>query len=116
MATSLARFAAEHRADRNFFAVFIIACWTGVLFGFFPASGARVMGRADYAAPLILHIHAAAFVGWLTLLTLQILLVRKQRVDLHMKLGMIGVLLVPVMAYSGLAAELYSQRFYIRPG
>lgn len=107
-------FPAHHRSDRAFFAVFIAACWLGVLFGFFPASGARIMGRADYIAPLILHIHAASFVGWLTLLTTQILLIRKRRVDLHMKLGLVGLVLVPVMAYSGLAAELYSQRFYIQ--
>lgn len=31
-----------------------------------------------------------------------------------MKLGMAAVVLIPVMAYSGLAAELYSQRFYIQ--
>jgi uncharacterized membrane protein YozB (DUF420 family) len=114
MATSLARFRAHHPADRTFFAAFIAACWLGVLFGFFPASGARVMGRADYVAPLILHIHAASFVGWLGLLTTQVLLIRKRRADLHMKLGLAGFLLVPVMAYSGLAAELYSQRFYIQ--
>jgi hypothetical protein len=31
-----------------------------------------------------------------------------------MKLGWIGLTLVPVMAYSGIAAELYSQRFYLQ--
>lgn len=114
MATSLALFPADHRFDRAFFAAFIAACWIGVLFGFFPASGARIMGRADYVAPLILHIHAASFVGWLALLSTQILMVRKRRVDIHMRLGIVGFILVPVMAYSGLAAELYSQRFYIQ--
>lgn len=114
MATLVANFPADHRSDRAFFALFISACWLGVLFGFFPASGARIMGRADYVAPLILHIHAASFVGWLALLTTQILLIRKEGVDLHMKLGVVGVVLVPVMAYSGVAAELYSQRFYIQ--
>lgn len=114
MATLVANFPAHHRSDRGFFALFIAVCWLGVLFGFFPASGARIMGRADYVAPLILHIHAASFVGWLTLLTTQILLIRKERVDLHMKAGIAGFFLVPVMTYSGLAAELYSQRFYIQ--
>jgi hypothetical protein len=97
-----------------FFALFLAACWLGVAFGFFPASSGRIMGRADYVAPLILHIHAAAFVGWLSLLTVQILLIRNRRPALHMKLGWIGLTLVPVMAYSGIAAELYSQRFYIQ--
>lgn len=109
-----ARFAQCHPSDRAFFAAFLAACWIGVLFGFFPASSGRIMGRADYVAPLILHIHAAAFVGWLGLLTLQILLIRNRKPAVHMKLGWIGLTLVPVMAYSGLAAELYSQRFYIQ--
>jgi hypothetical protein len=114
VATIVSGFAEDRPTDRTFFAVFIALCWTGVLFGFFPASGARMMGKADYVAPLILHIHAAAFVGWLSLLTTQILLIRKGRCDLHMKLGLVSVLLIPIMAYSGLAAELYSQRFYIQ--
>lgn len=114
MATLTTDFPAERPTDRAFFALFIALCWTGVLMGFFPASGARLMGRADYAAPLILHIHAFAFVGWLTLLTTQILLIRKDRCDVHMKLGLAGLVLVPIMAYSGIAAELYSQRFYIQ--
>ena len=106
-------FAPTHPRDRMFFLSFVAICWLGVLFGFFPASGARMMGRADYAAPLILHTHAVAFVVWLVLLTSQVLLIRGRRVDLHMRLGMLGTMLIPVMAYSGLAAELYSQRFYI---
>jgi hypothetical protein len=114
MATIPFKFAQRHPSDRAFFATFLAACWVGVAFGFFPASGARVMGRADYVAPLILHIHAAAFVGWLTLLSVQILLIRTGRPKLHMKLGWIGLTLVPVMAYSGIAAELYSQRFYLQ--
>jgi hypothetical protein len=109
-----ARFAQSHPSDRAFFAAFLAACWIGVLFGFFPASSGRIMGRADYVAPLILHIHAVAFVGWLGLLTSQILLIRNRKPAVHIKLGWIGLTLVPVMAYSGLAAELYSQRFYIQ--
>lgn len=114
MAASRPKFAQRHPTDRAFFAVFLTICWIGVIFGFFPASSGRIMGRADYVAPTILHIHAVAFSGWLWLLTVQILLIRNRRPALHMKLGWVGVLLVPLMAYSGIAAELYSQRFYIK--
>lgn len=115
MATAAAAgFARDHAFDRGFFAAFVAVCWIGVLLGFFPASSARIMGRADYVAPLILHIHAMAFTGWLALLTSQVLLIRRQRHDVHMAMGIIGILLVPIMAYSGIAAELYSQRFYIQ--
>ena len=114
LATTRSAFAQRHPSDRAFFATFLVVCWIGVAFGFFPASSARVMGRADYVAPLILHIHAVAFIGWLALLTLQILLIRNRLPRLHMKLGPLGLLLVPIMAYSGIAAEMYSQRFYIQ--
>ncbi|HMP46625.1 MAG TPA: hypothetical protein PKD99_16110 [Sphingopyxis sp.] len=109
-------FPANHPRDRAFFTAFAATCWAGVLFGFFPSSSARIMGQADYVAPLILHIHAASYVGWLGLLTVQIGLIRTRRTNMHRKFGLIGLLLIPVMAYSGIAAELYSQRFYIGQG
>lgn len=114
MAKTRSTFAQQHPSDRAFFAAFLVACWVGVLFGFFPAAGGRLMGRADYVAPFILHLHAAAFVGWLGLLTVQILLVRNRMPKVHMNLGWIGLMLVPIMTYSGITAELYSQRFYIQ--
>jgi hypothetical protein len=114
MATTFPVFAAQHQGDRAFFAAFVAVCWIGVIFGFFPASSARLMGRADYVAPLILHIHAALFVGWLVLLTVQVLLIRSRRPALHMRLGLVGLALVPLMAITGVAAELYSQRFYLQ--
>jgi hypothetical protein len=107
-------FAPFHRRDRAFFAGFLAVCWIGVFFGFFPASSARLMGRADYPAPLILHIHVVAFLGWLALLTMQVVLVRTRRTILHKKIGPLGFFLIPIMAYSGVAAELYSQRFYLQ--
>jgi hypothetical protein len=37
--------------------------------------------------PLLLHVHAAVFTIWMLLLTAQVLLVLRDRVDLHRKLG-----------------------------
>jgi hypothetical protein len=113
-ATARPGFAPYHRFDRSFFAAFVIACWIGVFFGFYPASSARMMGKADYVAPTILHIHALLFVGWLVMLTAQVALVRTRRTAIHRKIGLAGFVLVPAMVYSGLAAELFSQRFYIQ--
>jgi hypothetical protein len=89
-----------HAWDRSFFLAFVAVCWLGVLMGFAPAVGARLQGRADYAAPLILHLHAAAYVGWLFLLTGQTVLISTRRVALHRKMGLIGVGLIPVMVIS----------------
>lgn len=105
------RFAVYHKWDRNFFLAFLALCWLGVLMGFVPAALQRRAGHADYPAPLILEIHAVAFSAWMLLLTLQIALIRTRRPRLHMRLGIIGVALVPLMAVSGFLAEIYSQRF-----
>ena len=106
------RFPAYHRWDRNFFLTFLALCWLGVLMGFKPAVMKRYTGHADYPAPLILQIHAAAFSAWLALLTAQIALIRSRRPRVHMTLGLIGFALVPVMAVSAFFSEVYSQRFY----
>jgi uncharacterized membrane protein YozB (DUF420 family) len=105
------RFAAYHKADRNFFLVFLLACWLGVVMGFMPAVTARMAGKAQYAAPLILQVHAVAFIGWLVLLTIQITLVRTLRTQQHKRLGLAGFALLPVMLVSGYASEIYAQRF-----
>lgn len=104
-------FAAVHQWDRNFFAGFLAICWLGVIMGFYPASMARLAGKAAYSAPLLLHVHALSFVLWLMLLTTQIGLVRHRYTALHKKLGLASVLLIPVMVVSAVLSEFNTQRF-----
>jgi uncharacterized membrane protein len=106
------RFVVYHKWDRNFFLTFLALCWLGVLMGFEPALAKRAAGHAEYPAPLILQIHAVAFSCWLALLTVQIGLIRMHRPRLHMKLGLIGFALVPIMAVTAFFSEVYSQRFH----
>jgi hypothetical protein len=95
---------------------FLAVCWLGVLMGFVPAALKRHAGHADYPAPLILEIHAFAFSAWMALLTAQILLIRGRRPRVHMRVGMIGVALVPIMAISAFLSEVYSQRWrFVHP-
>src|SRR3954447_22258669 len=105
------RFVAFHKSDRNFFLIFLVVCWLGVLMGFQPAVAKRLAGHADYPAPLILQIHALAFSAWLLLLTAQIGLIRARRPQLHMRLGLVALGLIPLMAVSAFFSEVYSQRF-----
>jgi len=105
-------FAVHHPWDRNFYLLFLLICWLGVFMGFEPAVTSRFTGNADYEAPLVLQIHAFAFVGWLLLLTLQVLLIRFKHVNLHRTLGLIGFALIPVMVVSAMMSEIYSQQFY----
>lgn len=105
-------FAAWHRADRAFFLSFIAMSWLGVAMGFAPQIAKRFGGTADYPAPAMLEIHVWAFFGWMTVLTVQALLIGARRHDLHRLLGLSIVILVPVMTVSAIAAEIHSQRFY----
>jgi hypothetical protein len=105
------RFVAYHKWDRNFFLTFLAASWLGVIMGFLPAATKRLGGHADYPAPLILQVHAVAFSAWMALLTAQIALIRARRPQLHMKLGLTAIGLIPLMAVSAFLSEVYSQRF-----
>ena len=106
-------FTAWHRWDRNFFLSFVFVAWLGVLLGFVPASLGRIAGKADYVAPLVLHVHAMSFTLWMILLTMQVLLVRAGKTAIHRRTGMLGALLIPVMVLSAFFAEVYSQRYYL---
>jgi len=113
MAAQGVPFTAWHRWDRNFFLGFVLFAWLGVLLGFVPASLGRIAGKADYVAPLVLHVHALSFVLWMILLTMQVLLVRAGKTAIHRRTGMLGALLIPVMVLSGFFAEVYSQHYYL---
>jgi hypothetical protein len=56
------------------------------------------------------HVHALIFVGWLVLLTAQLLLIRNGRLDIHRRLGMAAAWLIPVMVVVALATAWTVQR------
>jgi hypothetical protein len=94
-------FAPQHPADRNFFLLLVGLTWLGVVSGF----GLDMIGhfKGTRAYPLIVHVHAALFVGWLVLLTTQVLLIRNRRADIHRRLGMTAAWMIPVMVVVALA-------------
>jgi len=106
------RFVAFHKSDRRFFLAFLALCWLGVGLGFVHPVTTRLEGHAEYVAPLILRVHMAAFLAWMVLLSVQIILVRSRRTLVHMSLGLSAFALVPIMAVSALLSEAYSQRFH----
>jgi len=99
------RFAPQHRWDRNFFLLVVALVWLGILMGFGPQVRQHLASAAA-AYPLIVHVHAALFVGWLLLLTTQVLLIRGGRPDLHRRLGLAGAGLAAVMMLIGPATAL----------
>lgn len=105
-------FAARHKWDSRFWLVFLVTSWIAIAMGFGGPIRLRFSGHADYPAPWILIIHVWAYFGWMTLLTLQAFLVGSGRTSVHRKLGIIGVVLAFFVTFSGLFAEVFSQRFY----
>jgi len=93
-------FAPYHKWDRNFFLLYVILIWFGVLNGFVPEILDHVHGNAP-PYPLILHIHAVAFVGWLVVLTVQVLFIRRNQHDLHRKFGLAVMVLAAAMVVIG---------------
>lgn len=71
------------REDRIPSAVWLGILWIGMIAGF----GLDAKGFLAQNPPLLLHLHAATFTIWMFLITAQVLLVVRNRVDLHRKLG-----------------------------
>ena len=95
-----AGFPARPRQDRLAFLAFTALVWVGVLSGFGTDSVSHVRQHGlDY--PLIVHVHAVVFVGYLVLFTAQVALIRAGRRDLHKRLGFVGAGLAAMMLVSG---------------
>ena len=83
-------FAQHHPWDRSFFPLSVAVIWVVILLGFVPAIMRHVAsGEPDY--PLVIHIHAVAFVGFLVLLSVQVALIRGRRYDVHRRLVLLAV-------------------------
>jgi hypothetical protein len=96
---------ADHRRwDRNFFLLMVGLLWLGILMGFVPDIIHRV--RVHRLFPAVVYFHGAVFVGWLSLLTAQVLLIRSRRVDLHRELGMAGTALYGAMVVLGVVTSV----------
>ena len=83
--------------------------------GFGPELTGHLEGLTPYP-PLIVHFHVAAFAGWMVLFTAQIFLIRSRRLDIHRKLGLVAVALVPIMVVLGVATSLVSRRLHFEAG
>lgn len=86
--------------NRNGFLAFLGIIWFAIVSGFGVDSFQHISRHGlDY--PLIVHLHAVVFVGWLVLFTTQVALVRSRRVDLHRKLGKMGAALAVALIVVG---------------
>jgi hypothetical protein len=109
VAVSDLSFQSRDPQDNNFFLLYVTLIWVGVVMGFTPGIVQHFeKHRPPYA--LIVHMHAAAFVGWLLLLTVQIALIRAGKVHIHRSLGILGACIALSMLILGPATALYVHR------
>lgn len=107
MATAVNDRGPAARAEERFF--FKMACTMGavIVAGF---SLHLLAGRSSFAVPLVYHLHAVVFFGWVALLVTQSALVAGGNVALHRRLGWLSLLWIPLMVATGIAITLASLR------
>ena len=67
----------------------------------------RVFSGQQLSPPPVVHFHAASMSTWLLLLLAQSVLVSKQRVDIHRKLGLASIVLAPCILVSMYGMDMY---------
>jgi len=102
-------FPPHHPWDRTFFLVLVGLIWL-VMFAGFGFDATNHIAKHGFDYPPIVHVHAAVFVGWLVLVTVQLFLIRKGDYRTHMRLGWLALVLVPLMLVLGPATALYVDR------
>ena len=97
---------ARPRPGSRFFVGMALAFLAAAALGFGPSFYLRPFSEA---APLRPHVvvHGVVMTAWYLLLLVQVLLVARQRVDLHRQLGILGVLLALAVFATGLQVNLH---------
>jgi hypothetical protein len=68
------------------------------------------IGRSSFALPLVYHVHAFVFFGWIALYLTQNFLVSRDLVAVHRRLGWLAIGFVPAMVVLGIAVTMNSLR------
>ena len=75
-----------------------------------------IVWRSDGKEPGASIFHALAFLGWLMLFSVQILLIRRGSIRLHRRLGILALLLLPAMIVLGPATAIVMDAARYGPG
>ncbi len=85
-----------------------------VIWGFWPTYFGPLLS-GDVGRPFIVHLHGAVFTGWLMLLMTQALLAASGRIDLHRRIGTVGIAygvlvlaIVSIISVTGPLARMHS--------
>ena len=96
-------------ADHRFFTGMSIVVAVLVVLGFSQTYPAKAFAPG-IGLPPVIHLHALLFCSWLLLFIAQAVLALKGRLDLHRKLGTVGVVAAALMMVLGVAAALAAAR------
>lgn len=77
----------DYGRDDRFFLTMAVAMAATIVAGF---TLQVAMGRSTFAAPLLVHLHAIVFFGWVALYVTQNILVTRASIALHRRLGWVG--------------------------
>ena len=90
---------ARSSGDERFFMTAALAMAGVTVVGF---SLNALMGRSSFSAPLIVHLHALLFMGWVALYVVQNALVASGNVAVHKRLGWLSAVWMPAMVATAL--------------
>lgn len=86
------------RGERRFFLIMTMLMAAVTVAGF---ALNLAMGRSSFAVPGYYHVHAAIFMGWLALCAAQAYTIATGQRALHIRLGKVGYLWIPLMVLAG---------------
>ena len=107
MATIAQPTSVPERGEERFFFKLAFAISAVLVAGF---AFNLVMGRSTFAVPLVYHLHAVVFFGWIALFLTQTWLVASGNMALHRRLGWLSAIWVPLMVVMGLAITISVMR------
>lgn len=86
----------EHR----FYSFMSVLTLVIVVIGFGHVYAPKLLSNTN--VPLVIHVHAALFTSWLFVFVLQCFFILKKKINWHIRLGKIGVILAWIMLVSGI--------------
>jgi hypothetical protein len=91
----------SRRNERRFFGGMAVALSITVFAGFAPTYYLNAIAERPFELTPLLHLHGAAFTGWMLLLVAQTSLIAAGARRVHMRLGVLGAILAAIMTIVG---------------
>ncbi len=95
------------QSERRFFLIMALAMAATIVAGF---AFNFAMGRSTIAVPAAYHVHGMVFMGWVALYVAQALTIATGRRSLHIRLGKLAYLWIPLMVAMGIVIMVTSAR------